>query len=216
MQKFKQHMFLKKVEKLLNTPAPKPENYDSTIDTAYVGATAPRTAGHFADSAVSMRHGQVKGIAELVGRAVGVLEGEVNGEGGDRDVEARLVEVEVKFQELDLGLLFTEQEEAERMATAAERRKAQASRVRAKSTNVSMAELEATKTRITQWQKEQLQHKRRLYKIENTVRDLGVNINDYRCRGLDRDRRAALASLNASTNEGVRMLRRVVGELEGI
>lgn len=219
MQKFKQRLFLKKVEKLLNTPASGPENYDSTIDSMYVGATAPRTAGHFADSAVTVRQGQVKMIAEMVVGILGRLEesgGEEDGQGTVKeDVEARLVEVEVRFLELDLGLLFTAQEEDEKRSAAAERRKAQAQGAGARRKKLSVAELEATKSRISQWQKEQLQQKRRLYKIENTVRDLGVNINDLRCRALDRDRRAALGSLNSSTDEGVTMLRQVAGLLGG-
>jgi hypothetical protein len=216
MQKFKQRLFLKKVEKLLKTPAPAPENYDSTVDSMYVGATAPRTAGHFADSAVSVRQEQVKRIAEMVVGILGVLEGVGEEDGKDivkEDMEARLVEVEVRFQELDLGLLFTAQEEDERRSVAAARWKAQAQGAGARRKNLSMAELEATKSQISQWQKEQLQRKRRLYKIENMVRDLGVNINDPRCRALDRDRRAGLGSLNASTDEGVRMLREVAGLL---
>ena len=112
MQKFKQRLFLKKVEKLLNKPAPQAEIYDTTMHTMYVGATAPRTAGHFADSAVSVKLGQVKRIAEMVGGVLEVLlvDEEANGE----DVEARFMELEVRFQEMNLGLLFTQQEETER------------------------------------------------------------------------------------------------------
>ena len=75
---------------------------------------------------------------------------------------------------------------------------------------LSRADLEGMRSQISLWQKEQLERKRRLYKIETTVRDLGVNINDVRCRGLDRDRRAALASLNMSTDSGIRILRDIV------
>jgi hypothetical protein len=45
---------------------------------------------------------------------------------------------------------------------------------------------------------------------------LGVNVNDVRCRGLETDRRAALARLNESTDVGVRMLRDFMGKLEEV
>lgn len=205
MQKFKQYRLLKKVSKLLNTPAPSPKNYDSTMETMYIGATAPRTAGHFADSAVSVRQGQVKRIAELLVEVIDVLqEGD---EDQKEDVEAWFVELDVRFQEVEMGLLFTEQEKVERSKGAAGRRKEQTRTV------VSGADLEGMRTRVSQWQTEQLERKRRLYKIETTVRDLGVNINDVRCRGLDGDRRAALASLKGSTDSGIRMLREVMTKL---
>lgn len=202
MKKFKQRLLLKKVEKLLQMPAPPPENYDSTttMDTMYIGATAPRTAGHFADGNVSVRQGLVKRIAGVVLEVLG---------GGE--VEAKLVEIEVKFQELDLELLFTAREEGERMAVVAGRRKDR----RGPAPSVSEAELEVMKSRIERWQKEQLLWKRRLYKIEDTVRDLGVNVNDPRCRALEQDRRRALDGWMACTDEGVRVLRGVVGELGG-
>jgi hypothetical protein len=216
MQKFKQRLFLKKVEKLLNKPAPQAEIYDTTMHTMYVGATGPRTAGHFADSAVSVKLGQVKRIVEMVDGVLEVLlvDEEANGE----DVEARFMELEVRFQEMDLGLLFTQQEEAERRIVVARRRRERVKVVAESQTDVererrhvvSRADLEGMRSQIRLWQKEQLERKRRLYKIETTVRDLGVNINDVRCRGLDRDRRVALASLNMSTDSGIRILREIV------
>ena len=215
MQKFKQRLFLKKVEKLLNKPAPQAEIYDTTMHTMYVGATAPRTAGHFADSAVSVKLGQVKRIAEMVGGVLEVLL--LDEEGDGEDIEARFVELEVRFQEMDLGLLFTQQEEVERRMSVARRRRERVKVTAESETHpgerknaMSKTDLEVMRGRILQWQKEQLEQKRRLYKIETMVRDLGVNINDVRCRGLDRDRRAAVASLKGSTDSGIKMFREIV------
>lgn len=206
MEKLKQYRFLKKVEKMLNKPAPSDENYDGSMGTMYVGATAPRTAGYFADSAVSVRQGQVKKIAELLLEVIELLEI------GDEDVEPRLVDLDVRFQELDLGLLFTDQETDERSLQAAAKRK---ERAEGAEKHLSSVDLEEMRSQISQWQKEQLERKRRLYKVETTVRDLGVNINDVRCRNLDTDRRAALATLKGSTASGVKMLKEIMQKLGG-
>jgi hypothetical protein len=209
MQKFKQYRFLKKVEKLLNKPAPADEVYDSTMDSMYVGASAPRTAGHFADSTVSVRQGQVKRIAEMLLVVVDSME-----KGGEEEekVEPKFIELDVCFQELDLGLLFTQREKIERSWKAAARRKERAQGVR----ELERKELDAMRGQIAQWQKEQLEKKRRLYQIETMVRDLGVNINDVRCRALGRDRKVALANLKGSTDSGVRMLRKIMERLGGV
>jgi hypothetical protein len=209
MEKLKQYRLLKKIKKMLDAPARPEEGYDASgISTAmFIGASTPRSASHFANGTVSFRQNQVKEIAARMLELIDLLE-----KGGNEPGPV-FVDLHVRFQELDLSLLFTDQERAERAALT---RKKKTAPLCIDSTVPKLMDLEGVRARIAQWMKEQLERKRRLYKIETMVRDLGVNVNDVRCRGLETDRRVALARLNESTDVGVRMLRDLMGKLEEV
>ena len=219
MGKLKNHLILKKVSKLLNT-APRPEeNYTHDAPAMFIGAQNPRTASHFANGTVALRQTQVK---ETVQRVLEVIEA-LKGEAGRESVVLTLGELDVRFEEMEMELLLTDSERAGKAAEAGGRRvsmckEAVAARGTGSDGNMkpSKAELEEMQLQVLRWQKEQGEQKRKLYKIETTVRDLGLNVHDLRCRGLESERRAALATLQASTAQMVTRLKGVVRRLEEI
>lgn len=195
---------------MLDAPARPEESYDElgSSSTMFIGASAPRSAGHFANGTVSTRQNQVK---DITAKTLGLID---SLEKGGEDVGLLLVELDVQFQELDLGLLFTDQEKVECSRAAAGKRREQIAPAALEGGAAKPADLEGMKAQIAQWMKEQLERKRKLYKVETMVRDLGVNVNDVRCQRLEEDRRRALVKLKESTDTGVRILREVMETLK--
>ena len=139
---------------------------------------------------------------------------QVGGSGtGDEDgLRDHVLGIQILLQELKTGLVFTEAEkEAKRTEQAVSL--PLPSQLSESASRISAATLSEIQKKVLDFRTELNQRQRAVAKVERTVKDLGVNVNDARCSAILRDQRTAETRLAKCLDEIVRFFRR---EFEGI
>lgn len=221
MGKFAQYRFLKKVKKMLDTPVKSEDLYDVSAAPIYIGDKRSRRESYESNPNQSLRRTQVNEIASMLLQQISRLEqmlgGGADAMGDDRNTAAignAFIDIAVAFAELDAALLFTEAEKAAR------RQKLSMLGLRlnlgSDSTGNNEATLALLRIQIQDWQLESRRKLRRVKRIETTIRDLGLNVNDVRCAQILSEKNEAVAASEAVITAGARLCRDTRGNLEAI
>ena len=212
MQKYRQYQMLKKVKKVLNTPA-KEEKIYAPANNIYMSDKSLNTGDSLLDPSRKLRMTQVEAAAQLLLQLIsrlGDLQADFRVDGSsDPQFDATSTEIGIVFEELDGGMLFTEAEKAARRLQGAQGRK-----------HGSIADDHATsdfntmKTQVQDWQQETLRRKKKFNRVENGIRDLALNVNDVRCIQILRDRQTSVAALISTIEQGVPLLKIIFDKIQ--
>lgn len=213
MDRYRQYRMMKKVKKLLNTPV-KEENYTPSKNL-YMGNKSSNFEDSVLDPNHRLRMTQVEALARLLLQQIYRLEEMYSfphdqiDRGTKFEIDKASLEINIKFEELDRGVLLTEAEKAacrlERVKSSPLVRSAQ---------SYARIDFGALSNQIQDWQQEELRRKRRLKRLESSIQELSLNVNDVRCTQILRDRKTSVAALDSTIAQGVKLFRNVFGEIE--
>ena len=216
MGKLAQYRFLKQVKKMLDTPVKQEEIYDVSTTSMYIGDKSSRNRNHGTSPNQSLRQQQVSGIASdlllQINRIEKVLQHGHSGinEGDMVAIGNAFLDFAIAFSELDAGILFTDAEKAARRQQLAAHRPTREASDQARD---DLAELALLRFQIEKWQLEKTKRQKRVERVETTIRDLNLNVNDVRCASILNDKNKAVAGLEAAVDEGARLCRHVCAKL---
>jgi hypothetical protein len=132
------------------------------------------------------------------------------------------IDIAVALAELDAAILFTEAEKAAAAAAIARRQKL-LSTLRSRldleepdSAGNRAETLTLLRLRIQDWQRESAQRQKKVNRVETTIRDLGLNVNDVRCAKILSEQKDAVAAADAVTTAGATLCRETCGRLEAM
>ncbi len=203
---------MKKVQKLLDTPVKSEDNYRSTTNI-YVGDSSSRNGSRSRNPNQSLRTQQVCEVAQMLLEQISRFE-RISGSQAHyyelSSIQEAFIDISIIFSELDSAMLFTETEK-------------NGQRLQAKThpfrtgpeTQHSTSELSLHRRQVENWLRERTARQRKVDRIDTTIDDLGVNVNDVRCSQILRERKQAIAALETTVTEGVRLLKDVNRELKG-
>jgi hypothetical protein len=204
---------IKKVQKLMNTPVKK-EIYEPS-GNMYVSDKGLHPEDHSLDPNRILRMTQVDVVARLLLQQVNRLE-VVNADRGSEknnemgiEIEGTFAEIDIVLEELSLGVLFTDAEKAEKRLQRTSLRSSSISA--GDDTTINLGDLKA---HIQGWQHEKLLRKKKFNRIERSISDLSLNVNDVRCSQISSDRRMSAAALDSTIDLGVPLLRDVHYKLQ--
>ena len=216
MGKLAQYRFLKQVKKILDTPVKQEETYIVSTSSIYIGDKSSRNRNHGTNPSKSLRQQQVSGIASdlllQINRIEKVLQHDhsaVN-DGDMVAIDNAFLDLATAFSELDAGILFTDAEKAARRQQLASR---EVMREASDQARDDPAELALLRFQIEKWQLEKAKRQKRIERVETTIRDLDLNVNDVRCTPILNDKNKAVAGLEAAVDEGARLCRHVCAKL---
>ena len=216
MGKLAQYRFFKQVIKILDTPVKQEEIYDVSTKSMYIGDKSSRNQDPGTNPNQSLRQQQVGGIASdlllQINRIEKVLQhghSAVN-EGDMVAIDNAFLDFAIAFSELDAGTLFTDAEKAARRQRLVSR---MVTREASDQARDDLAELTLLRFQIEKWQLEKTKRQRRVERVETTIRDLDLNVNDVRCTPILNDKNKAVAGLEAAVDEGARLCRHVCAKL---
>ena len=218
MGKLAQYRFLKKVKKMLETPVKNEETYDISSVPMYIGHKSFRSEKHENNPNHALRRTQVNEIASMILHQISRM-GQWHDDLDDGDVSVTVddafIDIATAFAEFDNSMLFTDAEKAAR-------RQQQPSRLAANTDyGPSLADddretLALLRLRIEGWQRENVRKLKKVSRIETTIRDLGLNVNDVRCAQILSEKKEAVAGLEASITAGASLCRQTWRQLEGM
>lgn len=211
MQRYREYRLLKKVKKVLNTEV-KEETY-APPRNIYMGDKSLSTGDSILDPSRKLRMAQVETVARLLVQLIGRLDDSQADACGDRSadhqVEAVSAEIAIVFEELKGGVLFTEAEKITR------RRRGAQGRIHGSiADDHATCDLATLKSQVQDWLQEHLRRKSKFKRVETGIRDLALNVNDVRCSQILRDRQAAVAALNSTTEQGMPLLQTIFDKIQ--
>jgi hypothetical protein len=233
MGKLAQYRFLKKLREMLDTPVRNEDSYDVSAAPIYIGDKRWRSESDESNPSHSLRRTQVKEIVSMLLEQISRLEQMLRrGGGGDDDdigngshnnaaIGNAFIDIAVALAELDAAILFTEAEKAAAVAAIARRQKLSStlrSRLDLKPDSVGNCSetLTLLRLQIQDWQLESAQRQKKVKRVETTIRDLGLNVNDVRCAKILREQKDAVAASEAVTTAGATLCRETCGRLEAM
>jgi hypothetical protein len=213
MNKYRQYRMMRKVKKMLNEPV-KGEVYTPSSNV-YMSSKSLKTGDNKLDPNRRLRMTQVETVARLLLQQISRLEvlyadghKRINSE-SKQDIDAISTEIDILFDELDRGVLLTEAEKAIRQLEA-----------RKSGCMVSSAEsqadidLTALSDQVQAWQQEKTRRKKKLNRLESSIRELSLNVNDIRCTQILRDRKVSVTALDSTIDMGLRALQDVFKQVQ--
>ena len=219
MGKLAQYRLLKKVKKMLDKPANNEETYDVSASSIHIGDRSSRSEKHESNPNHSLRRTQVSEIAlmllEQISRMEPLLQrGRDAMDENDNSVSTNdaFLDIAVAFLELDRAMLFTDAEKITQRRHASECRAEQGLALNLTGDDNDLLTL--TKVQIEDWQHDITQRQRKLTRVEATIQDLGLNVNDIRCTQIVSERKRAAAAFEATVSEGTRICRHVYQMLQ--
>ena len=221
MGKLAQYRLLKKVKKMLDRPANNEETYDVSASSMYIGDRSSRCEKYESNPYHSLRRTQINEIASMLFQQISRMEpllqrGRDAMDGNDKSVatDEAFIDIAVAFLELDRAILFTEAEKVTQKQHASEVREKQGLALHPKCDDNDLLTL--AKVQIEDWQRDITQRQRKLTRVETTIRDLGLNVNDIRCTQTLSERKRATTALEAAVSEGARLCRHVYQMLQNL
>jgi predicted nucleic acid-binding Zn-ribbon protein len=213
MNKYRQYRMMKKARKMLNTPV-KEEVYTPSSNV-YMTDKSLRTGDDNLDPNRGLRMTQVDAVARLLLQQISRLEvlyadghKHINRE-SKQDIDATSTEIGILFEELDQGVLLTEGEKTIRRLEA---RKSDC--MVSSAENQASIDLTALSNQVQAWQQENTRRKKRLNRLESSIRELSLNVNDVRCTQILRDRKVSVAALGSTIDMGLRTLKDVFKQVQ--
>jgi hypothetical protein len=209
MEKYRQYRMMKKVRKLLDAPAKQEEVYTPS-NNLYLSRNDLTTKDNVLDPDRRMRMTHVEDVAQLLLQHIGRLEelhtGVLSQIDGDlrRETDGISKEIDILFEELDQGILLTEAEKDNRTVDGA--RSKYRLHFERTQTDINFG---ALRNRVHEWQQEKNRRKKKLNRLESSIRELSLNVNDVRCTHILRDRKTSLAALESAIDMGEKVLREV-------
>ncbi len=213
MEKYRQYRMMKKIKKLLNAPARK-ESYTPSNDV-YMSNRSLNTEDNVVDPNRRLRMTQVEVLTRLLLQQISRIEElyagrchEINND-SNHEIDETCIGIEILFEELDRGVLLTEAEKAaQRLERANSRPTASYTQKHAS------VDLGALGNQIKTWQQEKIRRKKRSDRLERSIRELSLNVNDVRCAQILRDRKTSVAALESTIDHGIVLLKDVFREVE--
>lgn len=221
MGKLARYRLLKKVQKMLDAPVKSEESYESSSSSMYVGDRSSRSEKHESNPNYSLRRTQVNEIASMllqqICRMENMLQGGHDAASDDSNsvvIDNAFTDIAIAFAELDAAMVFTEAEKATRREEQAKLK----SKLNFRPSPTCNAEetLALLCLQIEEWQLENMRKQRKISRVDMTIQDLGLNINDMRCAQILSDRKEAVAASEAAITSGARLCRQTWKELEGM
>jgi hypothetical protein len=127
-------------------------------------------------------------------------------------IEKEFIDIHIALAELDVAILFTEAENVSRRQQIARLEpKSDSGPDRTGNDKEAMALL---RLQIEDWQLENTRKQRKVSRVETTIRDLGLNVNDVRCAQILREKKEAVAASEAAITAGGRLCRETCRMLE--
>lgn len=221
MGKLAQYRLLKKVKKMLDKPVNNEETYDVSASSMYIGDRSSRSEKYESNPNHSLRRTQINEIASMLLQQISRMEpllqrGRDAMDGNDNSVatDEAFIDIAVAFLQVDRAILFTEAEKVTQRQRAGEVRAKQGVALNPMCDDNDLLTL--TKMQIEEWQRDTTQRQRKLARVETTIRDLGLNVNDIRCTQILSERKRATAALEAAVSEGARVCRHVYQMLQDL
>lgn len=221
MGKFAQHRLLKKVKKILDTPVKSEEAYNASATSMYVGDKTGHSGNHESNPNHTLRKTQVSGIASMLLQQINRVEQLLQGGFGgvEKDVNRvsigeAFVDITIAFAELDVAMLFTEAEKSARRQKLIRLRSNM--NLAPDSAREDIETLPVLRLGIEEWQLNHIRKQRKVSRVETTIRDLGLNVNDVRCSQILSEKREAVAAAEAAVTAGARLCRQTCRKLEGM
>lgn len=229
MNRYRQYRMIQKVKKLLDTPVteevytPSDRVYLSTnsslstnsLDTNSLSTKSLSLKDSILDPRCTLRMKQVEAVARLLLQQIGRLQELYAGDchqsdsNSKNDINGTLIEIEILFEELDSGLLWTEAEKATR------RLQGDKSRLMGRwAEGHAEIDLNELVKQIQAWQQEKSRRKKRFNRVESSIRELALNVNDIRCTQILRDRKTSIAALDSALELGVPLLKDIFHKLQ--
>ena len=206
---------------MLDAPIKTEESYDVSSSPMYIGDQSSRSEKHASNPNHSLRGTQVNEIASTLLQQISrVDEWLQDGHEAVDDDDSRVaidkafIDIAIAFSELDASILFTEAEKAAR--------RQQPSRLEPKPksghefTSTDNETLALLRLRIEDWQRENVRKQRKVSRVETTIHDLGLNVNDVRCAQILSEKKETVAALEAAITTGASLCRQTYRELEGM
>lgn len=221
MGKLAQYRLLKKVKKILDRPVRDEEAYGVSATPVYIGDTTSRSGNHGSNPSYTLRETQVSHIALMLLEQISQMEQLLHDdfdavENDDKSILIgnAFVDTAIAFAELDVAILFTEAEKSAR------RQKLTRSRpnpdLRSSPSCNDVEAFRVLRLRVEEWQLENIRKQRKVSRVETTIRDLGLNINDVRCARILSEKKDAVAAAEATVTAGARLCRQTYKKLEGM
>jgi hypothetical protein len=221
MGKLAQYRLLKKVKKILDTPVKNEEAYNVSATTMYIGDKTSRSGNHESNPSHTLHETQVSHIALMLLQQISRMEQPLQGdldavENDDKStlIGKAFVDIAIAFAELDVAILFTEAEKSARRQKLARLRSNPDLGTDPSCNNAET--LQVLRLRIEEWQLENIRKQRKVSRVETTIRDLGLNVNDVRCAQILSEKREAVAAAEATVTAGARLCRQTCKKLEGM
>ena len=223
MGRLAQYRLLKKVKKMLDTPAKTEKLYDVSLVSMYIGDKSSCSENYESNPNHNLRRTQINEIALMLHRQMDNMEEPLQGGSHDalcRDkntitIQEAFVDIAVAFLELDRAMLFTETEKmVQRRQHASRLGVKQELRPDASCRDSDL--LARMRGELQDWKSEVTQRQRKVGRVETTIRDLGLNVNDVRCAQILSEKKRATAALEVVVSEGARLCRHVYQKLQGV
>jgi hypothetical protein len=204
----------RKIKKLLNAPA-REGNYKPRKNVYILTDKSLNIGDSVIDPNSNLRMKQVEAAAQLLLKQIGRLEA-LSGSGHHvinndwkQENEAQITEIDILFEEIDQGVLLTEAEKCARRV-----KKAAFGFRGVSSKGDENINLGALSKQIHDWQQEKLRRRMKLIRLESSIRELSLNVNDVRCTQILRDRKTSVAALESTMDTGIRLLKGIFKEIQ--
>lgn len=200
---------MKKVKKLLNTPVQEEDEYTFT-NNLYISDKSAIKEETVLDPDRLWRMAHVEAVARFLLEQIVLLKGlyagirSQIGSGGQSFLDGISREVGILFEELDRGVLLTEAEKDN-----GKFRNVNFTHVTSRIEKPNSIDLSALSIRVQEWQKEKTRRRKKLIRLENSIRELSLNVNDARCTQIARDRKMSAAALESTIEMGIVLLKEV-------
>jgi hypothetical protein len=221
MGKLAQYRFLKKVKRMLDTPVKNEDTYDVSSSPMYIGDKSSHDDQQESNPNHSLRRTQVSDITSMLLQQISRMEklqqighDAMNDDENSAVIDKTFIDIAILFAELEAAMLFTEAEKAHRRQQLARLDLKLHSGPDIVGNDVET--LPHLRLQIEDWQIENTRKQRKLSRIETTIRDLGLNVNDVRCTQILREKKDAVAALEAAITAGARLCRQTWKKLEGM
>lgn len=209
MEKYRQYRMMKKVKKLLNTPVQQEEEYTPSASLYVSDKTAIREETVLdPDRLWRMEH--VEAAARFLLIQIALLDGLRTGvrsqitSGGTSSFDGISRGIGILFEELDRGVLLTEAEKDNQIF--GDVNFTPVSNCNEKANSIDLG---AMSIQVQDWQKEKTRRRKKLLRLENSIRELSLNVNDARCTQIARDRKTSAAALESIVRMGIVLLKDV-------